>query len=690
MIAVFWRELSAEVTAFSQNGNSRLADFFSKGNPSNGCNNMSRTRKNICRLRITWSLTIVLIASVGLAQDHSHSHGDSHETTSIAPPQIYLDKSPRIVQYQLNRLDNQRLLLVERKTDHPKYALVYLAILNRAGMSRQHRDEALQGLIQLNKTSERVELLSALNVLDPNDVQQQRTATQLASMLLQLPDKQLAAGKAAFVSATESEIKILRAVGHAALIVSGNQQESWNRATGGPGSTLDWLSAVHLIPQPTLRSALRDSIVSLLDSNYPVAVRRRAISTLARVPSDQQLTFRQLAPFVASAEFRIAAIRTLLKVPDKHRDRTTSTTLVDVLVKYAEATPASDRTSDDFIDAMQLADQLLGKIPVMESRAYRQRLREITVRVVTIHTVEEEMRYDVGHFAIEAGRPVQVVLKNEDLMPHNLVITTPGALQQVAEAGAVLGPSPGFENKPYVPQLPEVLFATGMVQSRQQTRLTFTAPTETGEFPFVCTFPRHWMRMYGVMIVVKDLDAWQQNPTIPKDPLGNNRAFVQSWKPDDFRSDLDAGLQARSLKIGEKIFEAATCAQCHKVNNKGGSVGPELTDVLARLKGDRFSVLREILDPSHHIDPKYAVQVIVLADGRVMTGIVKAEDKTSISLLTNPESPKPDVIQKSDIDEMHKTSKSMMPKALLDRFTKDEIFELLAYLVSQDPDKPAP
>ena len=40
------------------------------------------------------------------------------------------------------------------------------------------------------------------------------------------------------------------------------------------------------------------------------------------------------------------------------------------------------------------------------------------------------------------------------------------------------------------------------------------------------------------------------------------------------------------------------------------------------------------------------------------------------------------------IDEMVKTSKSMMPKALLDRFTKDEIFELMAFLISLSP--PAP
>ena len=93
-------------------------------------------------------------------------------------------------------------------------------------------------------------------------------------------------------------------------------------------------------------------------------------------------------------------------------------------------------------------------------------------------------------------------------------------------------------------------------------------------------------------------------------------------------------------------------------------------------------LLREILDPSHKIDPKFTVQVIVTLEGKVISGIVVAEDKTSVSVLDNPESQKPTVIEKEEIDEMVKSSKSMMPKALLDRFSKDEIFEIMNYLIS--------
>ena len=55
-------------------------------------------------------------------------------------------------------------------------------------------------------------------------------------------------------------------------------------------------------------------------------------------------------------------------------------------------------------------------------------------------------------------------------------------------------------------------------------RLGFNAPAEPGEYPFLCTFPGHWVRMYGVMLVVSNLDAWEANRTVPNDPM-TNRPF---------------------------------------------------------------------------------------------------------------------------------------------------------------------
>jgi putative heme-binding domain-containing protein len=186
--------------------------------------------------------------------------------------------------------------------------------------------------------------------------------------------------------------------------------------------------------------------------------------------------------------------------------------------------------------------------------------------------------------------------------------------------------------------------------------------------------------MYGVMVVVEDLDAFMQNPIPPADPIGSNRSFVKNWKVADLAGKLDEGLRGRSLEIGKRIFAEASCAGCHKIQGKGGVIGPELTGLYDRWKGDRVAILREILEPSHRIDDKYAMHLVLTFDGRTVSGILVEETKEQITLMSNPEEAEPTVIPQDDIEEVVKTSTSMMPKAILDQYTQDEIFEMLFYL----------
>jgi putative heme-binding domain-containing protein len=606
--------------------------------------------------------------------------GATQDDDPVVRPRVFLDKSPRIVWYQLNRLTNQQLLMVERKTGDAKYAPVYTAILIRPGMSMQHRESALAALEDTNQSDSVTELLAVFASLDEDDKSSQRVGRQLATLLLRQPLKVLVQHADRFAEAADGDGALQRATALAGLVAVGRIEQAEAMAQRGPVASADFLLAISLIPDLKLRRRSRQTVLDFLVDGQPKSVRRKAIRALSSVMEPGDDTFATVAPFLMKSEFRDAAVKTLLAVPTADRSREIAERLIVQLVEIAEATVPAERTTDPFIESMQLAEQLLVGIPLESARRYRDRLREVSVRVVLIHTVEEEMRYDTPFFAVEAGRSVQVVLQNEDLMPHNLVITAPDALQEVAQMGALLPKGEGVEAKQYVPKSPLVLFATEMVPAGKQERLTFTAPSEPGEYPFVCTFPRHWMRMYGVMVVVEDLDEWLKNPVEPSDPIGSNRAFVKSWMIDDFPVDLQTELRGRSLEIGERLFVEATCALCHKVNGTGGAVGPELTDVLKRWKGDHRGILREILDPSHKIDPKYAVQVIYTVDGLIVSGIVDSEDKEAIAILENPEAKKPTVIAIKDVDERVRSSKSMMPKALLDRFSRDEILEILNYL----------
>ncbi len=614
---------------------------------------------------------------------------DQDDEPKIKAPKIFLNRSPKIVAYQLSRLNNTRLLLVERNAEDPKFIPVHKAVLTRAGMSPNFRNEALAALIKLKSTNAVTELVAAISELEITNRQTQQIADELSRMLLDIPSTELSEQTTSLVAGLKSENKTLRAVCHAALISCGAKQESLNFIGSDQQKTIDWLTAVAMIKNSATRSQLREDIEPLLDQSKPNVIRKGAIRALGfAAEGAESQTCQQLSGFLNNDELRLTAVQALLQIPDHYKNNLTASRIVSSLVDYAEQTPAERRTTDHFSEAMQLADRLLKKLAIEDAKNFRTRLNAVSVRVVRILTVEDEMRYDLPYFAVQAGRPVQVLLKNEDLMAHNFVVTKPGKLKEVAALGLAAGPKNGMDGKQYVPSTDDVLFATDMVPAYSQTRLTFTAPSEPGEYPYVCTFPRHWSRMYGIMVVVKDLDDWQQNPTTPKDPIGSNRSFVKKWQVEDLQSQLETGIRGRTMKIGKRIFTEATCVQCHELNGEGGAVGPELNQVMSRHNGSRVELLREILDPSHRIDEKYKMHMILTLDGETISGIVQKQDDETVEIIDNPESKEPRSVAVDDIDEMILTTKSLMPKALMDRFTKDEIMELLAYIESnQSPAK---
>ena len=620
-----------------------------------------------------------LLDKISLIRTTRHGTASPQDDEVPDRPKVFLDKSPRIVAYQLKRLNNERLLLVERKTIDAKYAPVFEAILTRAGMSPQYREEAVAALAELNKSDSAAVLLGSLAKLKVNNRQQRQTARELSDMLFKQSAKQLASQAAMFEEATSSDSKFLRQVGFAGLVMTGNENQALEITETDSDKKVDYLKSIEIVIDEEKRSAYAAPIWQSFNSE-DAAIKTSSVRALSFLPAGQDKVFSEIAPLIDNDSFRDAAVATMLKVPGELRDSKVSKQTVESLLKYGNATPKQDRTSDQFLDAMQLADQLLQRLPTDESKNYRGQLGEIAVRVVKVSTLEDEMLFDKPYFAVAAGKPVQIVLDNIDLMPHNLVICKPGKLRDVALDGLAAGTRNGLDGKQYVPKSDDVLAATKMVQAHERGRITFDAPTQAGEYPYVCTFPQHWLRMYGVMVVVDDLNAWQQSPVAPADPLGSKRQFVKKWTVDELVDDSQAKATESSLETGKQVFTEATCAACHQLGGTGGKVGPALDEVVKRWKGDRRSLIREIIEPSHRIDEKYSMHVIVTLDGVTISGIIQSETDDELELLDNPESTETIKIAKDDIDEMVKTSKSIMPKALMDNFTREEINELLHYI----------
>ncbi|UBM57186.1 ThuA domain-containing protein [Marinilongibacter aquaticus] len=124
-------------------------------------------------------------------------------------------------------------------------------------------------------------------------------------------------------------------------------------------------------------------------------------------------------------------------------------------------------------------------------------------KVIKIMTVREAMKFDLKEFTVKAGQTVELVISNPDAMQHNLVIGQQGSMEKVGAAADKMITDEKAAEKNYVPEIPEVLFSTPLINPDQTYRLVFKAPSKTGDYPFVCTFPGHWRLMNGTMKVIK-------------------------------------------------------------------------------------------------------------------------------------------------------------------------------------------
>ncbi len=158
------------------------------------------------------------------------------------------------------------------------------------------------------------------------------------------------------------------------------------------------------------------------------------------------------------------------------------------------------------------------------------------------------------------------------------------------------------------------------------------------------------------------------------------RAETQ-WTLDELSSSARNGLKNRDFTNGRTMFAAAGCFACHRFQNQGGMTGPDLTAA-----GRRYSahdLIDQVINPSKVINEQFAAITVVTTDGLVHSGIVVNLNGDSMTLNTDLTDPNKRVnINRNKIDELIVSKTSPMPAGLFNRMTKDEVLNLLAYVLS--------
>jgi putative heme-binding domain-containing protein len=444
----------------------------------------------------------------------------------------------------------------------------------------------------------------------------------------------------------------------------------WNRTDSGMGVRMQDFTIQALdrnrkvVFSKTGNPAPSPSLAILVEGEPLLAIRRAAIEAISRIAGKESEQFQR---FAALVQKDVEPGTTLLALSRQKRDQWPKQELPalgQALLRYASSVPTAHRVNKDYASVLELGRHLGTNQTAAEGTALLRALRKLDVQVITIRTIEEQMRYDVSRFNVERGRPVEIVFENPDIMQHNILVVKPGAMKETGQAADAMGGA-GFA-KHFIPDNGKVLFASRLIGTRTTDRVRFNAPEEPGDYPYLCTFPGHWILMNGVMKVVSEDDA----------SIGE---VVRTSLKSEGHGNAAELLQLRGTAEGGRAAFIRACAICHKVGNEGMIFGPDLSNVGTRMT--KAKILESILDPNAEIAKGNESLMVELRSGETFTGLVAGETRDELKLRIGGDTVQ--TIAKDQIKTREALKGSGMPAGLDQTLSQQELVDLLEFLSQQ-------
>lgn len=430
--------------------------------------------------------------------------------------------NPAGLNYLIRTLDPAELVKL------PRTVPALTALVERKDATDSDR---LNALSQLAKKAGTDRVAQLFTLFGPQLDTDESAQASFAHLLTWQPRDQLKPERERLAKlALDAHAPDVRQAAWAALVVADNSFDTvWKDAAQTPAAFADLVNGIPFLNDSDLRGKAYDRVLPLL--NNPTEpereVHRAAIRALATMNRNPEAVFAALSALITRGDEVPAAAQALRVLPaavwPRARDAASAAALG--LVAWAKTVPVGDRTSQDYVETVQLAGDLAASLPAPPSAAFQSDLRSLRVSVFVIRTVREQMRYDTPRLVVTAGEPFEIRFENVDFMPHNLVIVKPGAREKVGLASGKMKPDDlDGDGRAFIPDSPDILAATKLIEPHQKTSLKLTAPTADGAYEYFCTYPGHYLIMWGQLIVTRDVDGYLRvhpQPTLPSPSAKN-------------------------------------------------------------------------------------------------------------------------------------------------------------------------
>lgn len=161
---------------------------------------------------------------------------------------------------------------------------------------------------------------------------------------------------------------------------------------------------------------------------------------------------------------------------------------------------------------------------------------------------------------------------------------------------------------------------------------------------------------------------------LPDDDIWRIVVFIRAMRAS--ASDMDV---SGNIKHGEAVFAGkGGCLKCHMIDGKGGTIGPDLSNIGAQIT---LKHLQESLTEPLPLDPGYRPVKVVTRKGEIVEGVAKNEDGFSIQILDFQDNLH--LYDKSELREVVHGTTSLMPHNYNKALTPGEYQDLVAMLAHQ-------